>query len=201
MKIDKESIRESYNKIAKDYSLHRDSFDNSELLNRLIAILPPNSLILDLGCGSGDPIDIKLVDAGHQVIGIDISDEQIDLAKKKLPEQKFYRRDFEELEMDEFLVDAIVSFYAIYHISREAQGLLFKKMFSYLKSGGAILLTLSAKEWEGEKEDFYGASMTWSQNSPEINRDLIEKAGFRIIYDEIDTAGNERHQAILAIKD
>jgi len=201
MRIDKEQVRQSYNSIAHRYNLERESFNNSNLLELFISLFGSGLVILDLGCGSGNPIDTRLAEAGNKIIGIDISDKQIELAKKHLPGHDFYRRNLEELNENEFLVDAIVSFYAIYHIDRSQHGELFRKMFSYLKPGGAILLTLSAKKWEGEKPDFYGERMLWSQNSSEENTELIKKAGFRIIFNENDFAGEERHQAIIAVKD
>jgi SAM-dependent methyltransferase len=47
-----------------------------------------DGLVVDLGCGSGLWAR-ELVDAGYQVLGIDISEAMIELSRKKVPEAEF----------------------------------------------------------------------------------------------------------------
>ena len=61
------------------------------------------------------------------------------------------------------------------------------------------MVTMGASDWEGI-EDFYKTQIYWSHYGPEKNRKIIEKAGFEIIFDKIDTSGGEKHQIILARK-
>ena len=86
-------VKDAYNKIALDYSATRDQFKNLKYLEKLNTLLKPNSTILDIGCGAGVPIDKYFVDHGHKVIGIDISEKQIEMAKKNLPDGRFEVRD------------------------------------------------------------------------------------------------------------
>jgi low temperature requirement protein LtrA len=44
--------------------------------------------VLDLGCGSGLPATRALVDAGHTVIGVDVSREQAERARRNVPEAR-----------------------------------------------------------------------------------------------------------------
>ncbi len=82
-------VRESYNKVAENYSSNRNQFSNDKYLEQLVSNLQPGSTILDLGCSSGVPVDKFLLDRGFKVIGIDISDKQIELAQKNLTHAKF----------------------------------------------------------------------------------------------------------------
>lgn len=93
----------------------------------------------------------------------------------------------------------MVSFYAIFHTSRESHGKTLKTFASFLPQRGMLLVTMGAGEREGE-EDFYGAPMRWSHYGAEKNRELVEAAGFEILSDEIDDSGEERHQVLLARK-
>ncbi len=196
----KNLVREGYNKVAKKYSSNRDQFSNTKYLEKLASLLQPGATVLDLGCGSGIPIDKFLIDKGFKVIGIDISEKQIELAKQNTPTAEFFVKDMSELKNGEFSVDAVVSFYAIFHTPREEHQELFKKINSFLPEGGLILVTMGSGEWEGEEDDFHGAKMWWSHYGAEKNREIIEKAGFEIILNEIDTSGGERHLFILARK-
>lgn len=57
-----------------------------------------------------------------------------------------------------------------------------------LRHGGYFLLTLSARgETDGVQEDFIGVPMYFSSYGPDINREMLQAAGFEIILDEIVT--------------
>lgn len=198
--IDREKIAKSYNYAADAYLEARPAFDNSRYLEMVATHLEPGASILDLGCGAGVPADKALSEMGFSVHGIDISERQVELARQHVPGASFEVRDMSELRDGEYGVDAIVSLYAVYHIPRETHPELFKKLHSFLTDNGILFVLMGAKDWVGTKDSFYGVQMAWSMYGPDANRELIEKAGFQIIVDEIDTAGGERHQAIIAKK-
>lgn len=198
--MDNDIVKKGYNKIAKDYSSKRDQFKNDEYLKRFSNLLQTNSLISDIGCGAGIPVDKYLVEKGHRVIGIDISEKMIELAKRNIPEAKYVVKDMSEIKVNEFKIDAVVSFYAIFHTPRIKHQDLFKKINSFLPEGGLILVTMGSSDWEGNEKDFHGTEMFWSHYGSEKNRELIENAGFDIIFDELDSSGGEKHQGILAKK-
>ena len=198
--MDKELIAQGYDEVAERYLEIRPGFDNARYLQTVAGLLHPGASILDLGCGAGTPADSMLADSGFSVHGIDISAKQIELAQQHVPTGTFEVRDMNCLVEGEYAVDAIVSLYAIYHTPRETHPELFKKLHSFLSDGGLLFALMGAKEWEGTKDSFYGVQMSWSMHGSEANRRMIEDAGFEIMIDEIDTAGGERHQAILARK-
>lgn len=193
-------VREGYDKIAENYSATRDQFNNVKYLVKLNTLLKPNSTILDIGCGAGVPIDRFLISKGFQVKGIDISEKQIELARRNVPEADYQIEDMSELREEEYLVDAVVAFYAIFHISREEHAGLLQKLITFLPVGGLILITMGAGEHEGVEDNFHGVKMFWSHFGAEKNKKLVEEAGFEVLLDEIDGSANERHQIILARK-
>ena len=193
-------VRQGYNKAAKDYLKNRDQFKNIKYLEKLVKLLNPNSKILDLGCGSGKPIDSFLINNGFQVIGIDISKKQIELARKNIPDGKFEVKDIADLKENEYWVDAIVSFYTIFHLKRETHTDIFKKINSFLPKEGFILITMGSTKWQGTEDNFHGVKMFWSHYDNKKNSEIIKNAGFEILLDEIDTSGGEKHQVIMAKK-
>jgi len=197
--MSKDIVKKGYDRIAQRYMDVRDQFVNNRYLENFNSRLKPASLILDLGCGAGKPIDRILVNRGHKVIGIDISKKQIKLAKRNVPEARYVVKDISSLQKEEYKVDAVISFYTILHIPRETQQELFYIINSFLPEGGLVLVTMGSSEWEGI-EDFYGVEMYWSHYGPEKNREIIEKAGFEVILDEIDAIRKEEHQVIIAKK-
>jgi cyclopropane fatty-acyl-phospholipid synthase-like methyltransferase len=190
-------IRKQYNKIADEYLKHRNLFKSDKYLEILINLLPTGATILDIGCGAGIPIDKYLLEKGFRVIGIDISDRQIELATKNVPTGIFKRKDMLELKDKEYSVDAVISFYAIFHTPRKKHLDLFKKIKTFLPKGGIILVTMGYGDWEGKNKDFFGGEMEWSYYDAEKNKAIIKKAGFEIIFNEIDNSGGEKHLIVI----
>ena len=197
--MSKDIVRKGYDRIAQKYMGVRDQFVNNRYLLNFNSRLKPGSLILDLGCGAGKPIDRFLVNRGYKVIGMDISRKQIKLAKRNVPEARYVVKDISSLQKEEYKVDAVISFYTILHIPRETHQELFYIINSFLPEGGLILVTMGSSEMEGN-EDFYGVEMYWSHYGPEKNREIVEKAGFEVILDEIDASRIDKHQVIIARK-
>jgi SAM-dependent methyltransferase len=112
------------------------------LLNLFKENIKPDSLILDLGCGSGI-LEKELLKNDYKVIGIDFSEEMIKLAKKNAPEANYLIGSFFELNFPES--DAIVSISeCINYLFDEKNSLktieiLFEKVFKALKPGGIFV--------------------------------------------------------------
>lgn len=189
-------IRDGYDVVAQSYLADRDKLKSGKYLQQLLKYLPKHATILDLGCGAGVPVDDVLLKAGHRVIGVDISSEQIKLARRRVPGGEYIVGDIQELTPSEYSVQAIVSFYAIFHIPRERQLAWFKTIATYLSKGGILLVTMGDREFEGS-HILHGQPMWSSQYGTAKNRQMIETAGFKILVDELDTSGGERHQAIM----
>ncbi len=192
-------VKHGYNQIAQKYDDYRDQFGSEKYLKQLNQELTPASTILDLGCGSGRPVSKYLADRGHQVIGVDVSEEQIKLAKKHVPDGNFVVKDMSLLQPNEYQVNAVVSFYAIFHIPRETHLELFHKINSFLPIGGLLLVTMGMTNWVGH-EDLLGTDMHWSHYDAKHNLKIIKQAGFEIINDQVDSSANEQHQVIFAKK-
>lgn len=192
-------IAEGYNKIAADYAADRGTFGSQKYLTKLRQKLPRGATVLDVGCGDGVPVDRELLAKGFEVVGIDISPVQVARAQKNCPGGEFIVRDMQDLRAGEYQVQAVVSFYAIFHTPRGGHAEILDKFASYLPRGGWLLVTMGDTEWEGTTV-FHGAPMWCSQYGAKKNCELVEKAGFRVALNEIDGRGGERHQVIMAQK-
>lgn len=192
-------IKKGYNQIAHSYQNERGMLKSGKYLQKFLQLLKPQSYILDLGCGSGDPVDIELIKRGHLVIGLDISSVQVQLARKNCSTGSFTVKDIQTLQPKELKVDAVVSFYTFFHIPRGSHLQLLQTVNSFLPVGGLFLLTMGDTDFEGY-HDLYGAKMWSSQYGPQKNAQLLQEAGFGILMDTIDTSGAEKHQILLAQK-
>lgn len=177
-------VRAGYDRIASRYDEQRDKEHSVRFLDRLDERLDAGSRILDLGCGAGVPVDRHLVDRGHDVIDLDISDAMLTLARRNVPEADYMIGDMGALRERDYSVDAVVSFFAVIHADRRRHEQLFRVIHSFLPQGGSILVTMGKSDWEGEA-DFLGAPMAWSHFGPATNRRIIEDSGFSILFEDI----------------
>jgi SAM-dependent methyltransferase len=79
-------------------------------LHKLMARLPVRPKVLDLGCGAGIPCTALLAARGD-VIGVDLSASQIEMASKKVPNAQFIKADMSALELPPASFDAVTAFY------------------------------------------------------------------------------------------
>ncbi len=118
----KRIVAEGYDEIAQRYlawSAFAPSPERMQQLARLLDLLPPDAVVLELGCGAGVPVTQALAERSR-VTGVDISAEQIALAERYVPDATFLRADMTTLDFAAGSFDAVVSFYCAY--PRAARG-------------------------------------------------------------------------------
>ena len=91
------------------------------------------SAILDIGFGTAT-LTSKLYEKGHQVDGVDFSARMIELAKNKMPDAHLLEWDITaglppQLEGKQY--DAIISTYALHHLTDEAKIAFIHEMRSF----------------------------------------------------------------------
>ncbi len=75
------NARETYRALARYYDLYVGAFDSDLALYRSICGAARN--VIEVGCGTGRVLS-SLLEAGIRVMGIDVSDEMLDVARSKL---------------------------------------------------------------------------------------------------------------------
>lgn len=163
----KHHVYKTYDKISKWFDEHRcRDLIEKHYLNIISHSLKPESDILDLGCGMGEPIARYFVHRGHYITGVDGSHSQISLATKRYPEQKWIVADMRRLEINKKF-DCILAWHSLFHLPQEDQVRMFT-VFSQLAKPGAWLAFTSGEEkgecWgENGGQPLYHASLAESE--------------------------------------
>lgn len=199
-------VRDGYE--AGDYpGFFRSDIEPSEheryFLERLLSLLPSSPRILDLGCGTGVPFDRFLAAKSAKVIGVDFSAKHIALAKRNVPAASYVEGNFSRMDFDNNDFDAVVAFYAIFHLPRDEHEALFGKIILTLKSKSLFLATFgTVAHAYGEDANWTGAKMAWSSYDPDIYRQLLAESGFMILESRFEgkPGDQEHHWWVLAQK-
>jgi SAM-dependent methyltransferase len=183
----KEIVAAGYDRLADTYLEwgRQVTVDPRErMLAAFMSRLPDGARVLDLGCGAGLPSTRDLAKR-FRVVGVDISPVQLELARGNVPAAEFIEGDITGVEFADSTFDGIAAFYAISHVPRDEHGQLFIDVFRWLVPGGLFLANLGASDapdWTGE---WLGQPMFFSSHDADVNRQLLESAGFELLLDEV----------------
>lgn len=119
--------------------------------------------VLDVGCGTG-VLGAKLCAAGLDVTGIDFSEQMLKVARERMPEARLIQWDFsaglpEKVKTREY--DAVISTYAVHHLTDEDKGMLLSEMTACVRPGGLILIGDIAFETAKDREDCRRTAGDW----------------------------------------
>jgi ubiquinone/menaquinone biosynthesis C-methylase UbiE len=192
-------------KAASTYNAAADHFDDGPLafwdrygrgtIERLA--LAPGAMVLDVGCGSGASAipAAKAVGPHGHVIGIDLADRLLAIARAKAISQKlknieFRQGDMEKLEFSDASFDAVVCVFAIFFLPDMVKQV--RELWRLIRPGGRLAITTwgprmfepgSAAWWAAVKQfrpDLHSAFNPWERiTTPEALRQLLADAGIQ----------------------
>lgn len=156
MKPPAEVIADLYGRRAREFDTDRTkTLFERPWLDAFLAHVPQGGSVLDLGCGSGEPIARYLIEQGRQVVGVDVSPDLIELCRARFPDQAWIAADMRGLDLDRTF-DGVIAWHSLIHLPLEAQPAMLGLFARYLRPGGALLFTTGSEhgetigEWRGE---------------------------------------------------
>ncbi|WP_395374476.1 class I SAM-dependent DNA methyltransferase [Marinicella sp. W31] len=187
MKTKQQQLSDLSQKTQQVYESNAVRFDNDRnkvlyekaWLARFQNLLPNGGTILDIGCGTGEPIAQYFIEQGFQVTGIDFSSNMIALAQLRFPLHAWHLMDMRSLKIDEKF-DGIIAWHSFFHLNPEEQRKTLLDFINLLNPNGALLLTIGNTEGEvtGEigDEKVYHASLSCDEYTS-----LLEVSNMQVI--------------------
>ncbi|MFF7451495.1 MULTISPECIES: methyltransferase domain-containing protein [unclassified Streptomyces] len=125
-------------------------------LEWLIERLPPAARVLDVGSGTGRPTAAALVEAGHSVLGVDVSAVMVELAARQVPGAEFRCTDIRELPLETAAFDGVCVFFSLLQMARAEQSALLRRLALALRPGGHLVLATVPADVEDLEVVFMG---------------------------------------------
>lgn len=201
----KADIKKAYDAIAPKYLTWTEPTHKVRLsyLTKLLSNLDPSAssqnTILELGCGAGIPVTKHLTTLPNtSITANDISSTQIALARERLPSSvTLLQGDMMDLTFPQETFTAVLAMYSIFHLPRDEQITMLKRVWGWLKPGGWVLVNFSAGRFEKESDErWLGGTegvVHWSGWGVEGTRKVLRDVGFDIELGEVvvDEEGEE----------
>ncbi|HEY1738883.1 MAG TPA: class I SAM-dependent methyltransferase, partial [Acidimicrobiia bacterium] len=184
-------VRRGYDVIADRYlaavRVERDADPRDAWTALLVERLSPRSHVLDAGCGPGLPTAAALAALGHDVVGVDVSERQIELARANVRDARFEVADVARYDgVEPGALDAIVALYSLTHVPRDEYPALFARFAAWLRPGGWLLASLGRTDSAGWDETdflgFQGVSSFTNSLTVDATLALLRNAGFEVTH-------------------
>ena len=176
-----ESIHESSNQTLDYYNRNVQRFTGetlevefSNIQDSFLSQLPPGSLILDFGCGSGRDSRYFL-QKGYQVEACDGSEEMVKAASQNagIPVKKMLFSELDEIDR----YDGIFACASILHVPSKELPDIITRMKKAVKTGGILYISFKYGTFEGIRNGRYFTDRT----EESLQAILDEVGGLEII--------------------
>lgn len=148
-------------------------------INRFVSLLSSAAHVLDIGCGSGDPIAKYLALLGYAVTGIDSSPEMIRLFRANLPQQVAATGDMRALSVAHRF-DGLLAWDSFFHLAHDDQRKMFPLFREHAAPGAPLMFTSGPIHGEAigelQGEPLYHASFDASEYAA-----LLAANGFNVV--------------------
>lgn len=136
--------------------------------------------VLDLGCGTGAILKlVERLNANAELTGCDPAPEMLRIAREQIPSAQFVCASAASLPLGDKSFDAVVSCFALHHLTHEAKLVAAREMYRLLEPGGVVSLGDQFVPIHGDNAD-----IEWTRT---VLRHFARKAEYYL-----DTAGSDR---------
>jgi SAM-dependent methyltransferase len=174
-------IIDLYQRKAQDWieSRARSSLFEKPWLDRFRALLPPAGPVLDLGCGSAEPMARYLIELGHAVAGVDSSPAMIDACRRHFSAQEWLVADMRKLSLQRQF-SGILAWDSFFHLCHDDQRQMFPVFRAHAAPNAALMFTSGPAD--GEAIGSFGGDPLYhaSLDAAEY-RSLLDRNGFRVV--------------------
>jgi SAM-dependent methyltransferase len=170
-------VRSGYDRIGVRYREWSSvSPTRLNFVRRLLRELTPGSLVVELGCGPGEPAT-RLLAAEHRVLAVDASLAQLQLAREAAPTAALVQADMARLHLRAGSADAVASFYTLGHLPSHEHAPLLHAIAHWLRPAGVLLTSAPLRAGDDRDESWLGVPMYFGGIGETATRQAIESAG------------------------
>lgn len=131
-----------YNKFADKYY---NEYGVSSYIDDFVNLVERNGKVLDVGCGPGKDSNY-ITSKGFDVVGIDLSEKMIGIAKKEFPGTDFRVMDMRRMSFEPESFDGVFAAFSLIHLPKNEVSGMLNKLYEILKKDGIIYVAVQGGE-------------------------------------------------------
>lgn len=144
----KNTVVDLYERHSHEYDRDRSrSLQERVWLDQFLKHVRVGGIVLDVGCGTGEPIARYIIDSGFRILGVDGSASMIELCRARFPDFGWLEADMRELELDRRF-EGIVAWDSFFHLDADDQRAMFPRFASHAQPGAPLMFTSGPAEGE-----------------------------------------------------
>ncbi|HHT0592370.1 TPA: class I SAM-dependent DNA methyltransferase [Legionella anisa] len=178
-KSNKNKVYETYDELIDWFDAHRNKELHMEqfYLQQIKEYFPHGGSVLDIGCGTGEPIAKFLIEAGYELTGVDASQKMIEGCKQNFPNAQWLLADMRTMEFTKQF-DIVIAWHSFFHLPQADQRSILSLFSSLVKPKGLLLFTSGHEAGEvwGENGgyDLYHASLDTKEYETILNKNQLQ---------------------------
>lgn len=189
--------RAVYEAVAQEFDRDRSkSLMEKFYLDRVLAHLVDGASVLDLGCGSAEPIAKFFIDNGCRVTGVDAATAMIAICRQRYPDQTWIEADMRVLDLRRRF-DAVIAWDSFFHLTADDQRAMFP-LFAQHAAPGALLLFTSGPKAGVAMGEIYGHALHHASLDAAEYESLLAANGFKVLLHRIEDPDCGKHTVWLA---
>jgi 2-polyprenyl-3-methyl-5-hydroxy-6-metoxy-1,4-benzoquinol methylase len=175
-----EEVVDLYERHAQDFDRDRGrSLQEKTWLDRFLRHVPSSGVVLDVGCGMGEPIARYIIEAGFRIVGIDSSPSLIRMCRERFPVSDWFVADMRQLALSRRF-DGLLAWDSFFHLTVEDQRAMFARFAAHALPGAPLMFTSGTAS--GEAIGHYcGEPLYHASLAPSEYRQLLATNGFSVL--------------------
>lgn len=169
------------------YERHATAFDSDrgsrlverKWMDRFNAITATGAMVLDLGCGSGEPLARYLIEAGHPVAGVDSSPTLIEMCRSRFPTHDWVVGDMRDLHLGRRF-GGIIAWNSFFHLTPDDQRAMWPIFRDHAAPNATLMFTSGPAAGEALGK-YRGETLYHASLNPAEYRALADAHGFDVV--------------------
>ncbi|GAB3701924.1 class I SAM-dependent methyltransferase [Spirosoma flavus] len=186
-----EGIGAAYEAIAHWFDQNRaKNLFEKNYLDIVLQHCQSNASILDLGCGTSEPIARYLIEQGCYVTGVDNSVNMIAMCSQRFPDMEWIVADMTAINLPRKF-GAVIAWDSFFHLDHDTQRAIFQVFADHTEDGGVLLFTSGTEHGVAYGEMDGHAIFHASLDTVEY-QSLLKQHGFDVLKHKVndETCGN-----------
>lgn len=191
--------RAVYEALAREFDRDRNkSLMERFYLDRVLSHLADGASVLDLGCGSAEPVAKFFIDNGCRVTGVDAAAAMLAICRERYPTHTWIENDMRTLDLRRRF-DAVIAWDSFFHLPANDQRAMFP-VFAQHAAAGAPLLFTSGPQAGVAMGAIHGHALYHASLDSAEYETLLAANGFKVLLHRIEDPDCGKHTVWLALR-